>query len=385
MLPGRHGVLACALTIIGLLLPACSGNANPAIPTPPTAASAAATAGQSSHSLPGRQSGRPASGPVVPAPGSAGASDRFTIAFAGDVNFEGRTAQLLAADPATAFGRSAAVLAAADITMVNLETSISVGGAPERKSFTFQAPPSALTALRAAGVDVVTMANNHGADFGAAGLRQSLAAIAASGFPVVGIGANSTAAYAPHYVSVRGVRLALLGATQVQDETLAHFSAGAATPGVANADSPELVRAVRLARTRADVVIVYLHWGTEYEGCPNSDQRILAQALSAAGATAVVGTHAHVLQGAGWRPDGHYIAYGLGNYFWWRSLGTSSDDNGILTLTIAGRRVSAATFQPAHLNAAGVGVPAVGAGAARILRQWAAARLCAGLLARPPH
>ena len=96
----------------------------------------------------------------------------FTIAFAGDVNFADRTADRLAADPETAFGVAAPGLAAADLTMVNLETAITTGGEPEPKSFTFRAPPTALTALADAGIDVASMANNHGADYGATGLAR---------------------------------------------------------------------------------------------------------------------------------------------------------------------------------------------------------------------
>ncbi len=61
-------------------------------------------------------------------------------------------------------------------------------------------------------------------------------------------------------------------------------------------------------------MIVFLHWWTEYVSCPDIDQQRLADQLAAAGATAVIGTHAHVLQGAGWRDDGTYVAYGLSNY-----------------------------------------------------------------------
>lgn len=71
--------------------------------------------------------------------------------------------------PATAFGGSAAVLSRAHLTMVNLETAIAVGDTPRGKTFTFRAPPSAFTALRDAGIDVATMANNHGTDYGGSG------------------------------------------------------------------------------------------------------------------------------------------------------------------------------------------------------------------------
>jgi hypothetical protein len=308
----------------------------------------------------------------------------FTFSFAGDVNFADRTATRLAADPASAFGVAAPVLSAADLTMVNLESAITTAGVQQNKSFTFRAPPAALTALSDAGVDVATMANNHGADYGAAGLTDTLAAIASGGLPVIGIGANSAAAYAPWVTTVRGVRVAVVAASQVQDETLANFTAGPSKAGIASAFSPLLIAAVKAAKAEGDVVIAYIHWGTEYTSCPNGDQRALASSLAAAGASAVIGTHAHLLQGAGWRPDGVYVAYGLGNYLWWMSFGSNQDDNGVLTLTFSGGRVVADSFAPSHLDSTGVPVPAVGATLTHINAEWAAARSCAGLESAAP-
>lgn len=75
--------------------------------------------------------------------------------------------------------------------------------------------------------------------------------------------------------------------------------------------------------------------------------------LAAAGVAAVIGTHAHVLQGAGWRPDGTYVADGPGNYFWWRPFGNARDDNGVLTLTVAHGTVREADFSPSRLDDTG--------------------------------
>ncbi len=99
---------------------------------------------------------------------------RFTLAFAGDVHFAGRVASRLARNPRTVFAQAAPGLRRADLTMVNLETAITTGGVQQNKEFTFRAPPRALTALRDAGIDVATMANNHGADYGTPGLRDTL-------------------------------------------------------------------------------------------------------------------------------------------------------------------------------------------------------------------
>jgi poly-gamma-glutamate synthesis protein (capsule biosynthesis protein) len=175
----------------------------------------------------------------------------------------------------------------------------------------------------------------------------------------------------------------VFAATQVREETLANFSAGPHSPGVANAFSPLLVNAVRAAKAAGYVVVVYLHWGTEYQTCPNGDQIAGADELTAAGAAAVVGTHAHVLLGAGWRSEGSYVAYGLSNYLWWESFGNEQDDNGVLTLTIRGGRVVASRFEPAHLDDTGVPVPATGAVAARINAEWQRDRQCANLSATP--
>jgi hypothetical protein len=92
----------------------------------------------------------PSGTPAAPDRGAGAATSRgsdppaageFTIAFAGDVHFAERTADRLAADPATAFGVAAPGLAAAGLTVVNLETAITTRGEPEPKSFTFRAPP----------------------------------------------------------------------------------------------------------------------------------------------------------------------------------------------------------------------------------------------------
>jgi poly-gamma-glutamate synthesis protein (capsule biosynthesis protein) len=315
---------------------------------------------------------------------AAGSPGAFTVAFAGDVNFAERTADRLAKDPTSAFGVAAPGLAAADLTVVNLETAITTGGEAEPKSFTFRAPPSAFTALRAAGVDVASMANNHGADFGEVGLQDSVAAIRDSGFPVIGIGADDTQAMTPFRTTINGVDVAIFAVSAVHDRTMQAWTATSTSPGIASAFDPRLVEHVRAEVGKGSTVIVFLHWGTEYDPCPDSDQEQLASTLAQAGATAVIGAHAHVLQGAGWRDDGVYVAYGLSNYLWWRSFGNEQDDNGVLTLTFDNKRVAAASFAPSHLDDTGVPVPATGPELDRIDAEWEQVRECADLADQPP-
>jgi poly-gamma-glutamate synthesis protein (capsule biosynthesis protein) len=287
----------------------------------------------------------------------------------------------LAADPASTLGPVAGPLTRADLAMVNLETAVTERGSPEPKQFTFRAPPTAFAALEAAGVDVATMANNHGADFGRTGLEDSLAAISASRFPTVGIGRDAAAAYKPYYTDVRGHRVAILAASQIRDRTLAAWTAADSSPGIASAYSERLLAAVRQARGRAEVVVVYLHWGVEGQSCPSGEQRTLAARLSEAGADAVVGTHAHLLLGGGFLGR-TYVGYGLGNFLWWRDA-AFSNDTGVLQLTFRGRRVVAAELTPARIDATGAPIPATGATADRITTTFDTLRRCTGLAAEP--
>jgi len=305
------------------------------------------------------------------------------------VHFADGVARLLR-DPGTSMADLMPYLAPADVAMVNLETAITGRGSEAPKEFHFRTTPDALTALRTIGVDVVTMANNHAVDYGPVGLRDTLAAVRSAPLPVVGIGPDADHAYAPAYLKVRGVRVAVLGATQIFDWTLATWSATASRAGVASAASPtRLAAAVRGARARADVVVVYLHWGTDYTTCPNALQRRTAQALAKAGADVVLGSHAHRLQGGGWLGR-TYVDYGLGNFVWWRSHGQDAV-TGVLTLTVdrpagqARAEVTRQSFTPLTISADGVPRAASAAATVKARTAWTALRGCARLAAVPGH
>ncbi|MEU4229327.1 CapA family protein [Nonomuraea sp. NPDC026600] len=307
----------------------------------------------------------------------------YTISFGGDVHFEGGLRNRLAA-PRTALGPIAQVLREADLAMVNLETAITTGGTPAPgKQFTFRAPATAFAALKAAGVDVASMANNHGMDYMETGLTDSLAAIKQSKFPIVGIGANSTQAYKPFRKTVNGNRVSIIGATQVLDAEF--VQAWTATPtkgGLASAkDEPRLLQAVRQARKNSDTVIVHLHWGTELQKCPNPAQLALGPKLVKAGADVVVGGHAHILLGAGYIGNG-YVSYGLGNFVFYNSTPGTTGTTGVLTLTIKGRKVLKDQWTPATIQG-GVPIPMTGTARTQAVADWKALRSCTGLAARP--
>nr|BFE85544.1 hypothetical protein GCM10020093_081450 [Planobispora longispora] len=280
-------------------------------------------------------------------------------------------------------GPIASVLRKADLAMVNLETAITTGGTPAPgKQYTFRAPASALTALKAAGVDVASMANNHGMDYMESGLADSLAAVKRAKFPMVGVGKNEAEAYKPWRTTVNGNRVAIIGATQVLDaEFISAWTASGDKGGLASAkNEARLIQEVRKARRNSDTVIVHLHWGTELQKCPNEAQRGLAPKLVAAGADVIVGGHAHILLGGGYLKNA-YVNYGLGNFVFY-NWGPDTGRTGVLTLTINGRQVLKDQWTPATIQG-GVPVPLTGTARQQAVTGWKALRGCTGLAAKP--
>lgn len=327
--------------------------------------------------------------PPPPRPTTKPRPRPLTIAVAGDVHFEGVLRDRLD-DPATALAPATGALAAADLAVVNLETSVGRGGRPDpAKRYTFQAPPSAFAALAAAGVDVASMANNHALDYGRDPLTGMFTAIDDAPLAVVGIGRDANEAFRPALAVVRGTVVATLGATIADADPTADptgdWAATETAAGTADAIDPaRLLRAVSTADRSADVVVVYAHWGVQGEGCPSSAQRSLASDLVRAGADVVVGSHTHQLQGDG-RLGRGYVAYGLGNYAWYTQASAATSLTGVLTLTVrparsrAGRaRVTDAEWTPARIGTDGLPTPLAGAAAAEFATRLAALRNCAG-------
>jgi poly-gamma-glutamate synthesis protein (capsule biosynthesis protein) len=308
-----------------------------------------------------------------------------TLAFGGDVHFAGTVGANLARDPATALGSTIPQLfAGAQLRMVNLETVVTNGTCPEPqpKPYVFDAPASAITALKSATISVTTEANDHGLDCGPQGLSQNLAIASRSGFPILGIGNNTGQAFGPYRVTINGQRIAVITATQnIAGNLVSTWTATATQPGVASAIDPtQLVREVQQARKTADTVIVYVHWGTETQACPNPQQPPLAQQLVKAGADVVVGSDAHVLLGGGYLGSA-YVDYGLGNFAFYDNTPPETS-SGSLILTVVGRHVIGAVFRPATILA-GVPQPLSGPAATAAVQSWNAARSCTDLSATP--
>ena len=366
-------LLVAAVAVGGTTTAYLVGGADDGIPTATGGSVGSTTTVESSTSV------RRDATTTTEARGEIGSGEPVTVAFAGDMHFEGTNRARLDADPSTAMGPFADVLRGADLAVGNLETAIAVGGTRANKQFAFRAPPTAIDALRAAGFDAVSMANNHGLDYGPDGLEESLAvARAQPDHFIVGIGAEEDEAFAPFTTEINGQRIAVIGATQVLDSSLIEaWTATADHAGMASAKRVDrLVEEVQAARAVSDTVVVFLHWGIEKQTCPTADQQSLAATLTAAGADIVVGGHAHRLQGGG-RLGEAVVHYGLGNFFF-KENSAEGARTGVFTVTITGRRVDGYQWTPGRISNS-VPQPLTGDDAAGELAYWDGLRGCAGL------
>jgi hypothetical protein len=313
------------------------------------------------------------------------------LAFAGDVHFEDQFEDVPASSTST-LGPMSTVLAAADLAMVNLESAITDRGTPADKEledssdrFWFRTGADALGVLERSGVDVVSVANNHGADYGLAGVRDTIRAGESSALTVLGVGRNDRAAFAPHRTTVRGTDIAVHAADasprESADDTWA--ATPGSGPGLASArgtGTSALLAAVRASAAIDDLVVVYLHWGEEGNDRSTTAQETTAAALEAAGADIVVGTHAHTPLGAG-RLGSTYVSYGLGNFYWYHG---NESETGVLNLAVEGDQVVGDEWVPARIpRAGGAPRPLSGDRAVEAVQDWNDLRTRTDLTAGP--
>lgn len=240
---------------------------------------------------------------------TAGVGD-ITLVFAGDV--------MLAEKPGAAIRRGIDpfadfrdVFAQADVRIVNLECAVSLKGKAESKPYTFRAHPRVIPLLKKH-VSAVSLANNHSGDFGKRAFVDMLTLLERHQLPYFGGGRNVRDAHRPYLTQVRGKTIAVLGFDGFLPRS---FEALDQQPGVAWLDPDLVVHQVRHAKEtlKADLVIVFPHWGWEYDRRASDAQRALARLMIDSGADAVVGGHPHVTQDIEVY-HGKPIFYSLGNF-----------------------------------------------------------------------
>ncbi|MGH3343623.1 MAG: CapA family protein [Carbonactinosporaceae bacterium] len=339
--------LRTALCIVGLVVPLiwAGGCASPGGP----------------QSGPGRaqEARSPATRAATPSP-TPPEPPSVTMTIVGDIMLARRVGELMrdTRDFAGPLRPAARRLAAADLTVGNLESSLSRSGAARQGDDSFGADPRALRGLRLAGFDVLTLANNHVGDYGQRALVQTVERVHREGIVPVGAGADAREARRPAIVERSGVRFGFLAFNAIGETP----KAGPGTPGAAQLrmqprlgplHRPELAALladVRALRPRVDVVTVLPHWGDQYTHDPVPDQRAVARALVGAGADLVVGSHPHWVQ-ASEETRGALIAYSLGNFVFDMDFSRETQRGIALELTFLGGDRTSASFSRVRIGA----------------------------------
>jgi poly-gamma-glutamate capsule biosynthesis protein CapA/YwtB (metallophosphatase superfamily) len=249
----------------------------------------------------------PVSSPV-PAP-----PERLVLVAAGDVNLGRNAGQRILADPSYDPFRHVAPLLEGDLTFVNLESQLS-DQKGETQSPTvklmFTGPPAGADVIARAGIDVVSLANNHAWDYGRPAFEETLQNLERVGIPWVGVAREPGKQYEPTILKARGFSIALFAVTHIWN--IGRYSQHPARMHVAWADARELVPRIAKARSTNDLVIVSYHGDVEYSDKPFPPTLDFVRAVMKAGADVVLGHHPHVPRGIEWH-DGRPALYGLGN------------------------------------------------------------------------
>lgn len=226
----------------------------------------------------------------------------FTVTFAGDCTLGTDEAFSYSSslnakysevgDPSYFMSNVYDIFSTDDLTIVNMEGTLTESTSRQDKTFAFKGPAEFTSILTSGDIEAASLANNHSKDYGESSYTDTISALDAAG--ILNFGYDRIA-----YADVKGVKVALIGTYEL-----------AIHEGI----ETEMVNNINAAREAgADVVLVYIHWGIEREYVPNSTQMNLGHAAIDAGADLVIGSHPHVIQGYEVYKD-RYIVYSLGNF-----------------------------------------------------------------------
>ncbi len=200
---------------------------------------------------------------------------------------------------------------AVDVAIGNLE--VTLAGKPYKGYPQFSAPDELLTALKDLGLDVIVTANNHSVDRGRTGLERTIDML--DSFDIAHTGTFKTAAerkkHHPLIVERQGFRLVVLNYTYGTNGLPVR------APNIVNMLDTAAIRRdlIEAKALNPDAIIVFPHWGLEYQTLPSGSQKRITELCFRYGAQMVIGSHPHVLQPMEWRRDANQlVAYSLGNF-----------------------------------------------------------------------
>lgn len=290
--------------------------------------------------------------PVQAASAQTKASQTVTLNFVGDILLASRIQDLIDAEgPMAPWIGVKDLLQSADFTIGNLECAVGTTGSPmPDKQWTFRASPETLQGLKDAGVDVVSLANNHTLDFGVEGLLETIENVKNYGVIPIGAGPDEASARHPVILEKHGIRIALFATSMVIP--VWEWAAEGDRPGLAvdySMWNHNIVTGIEAVRPHVDYIVVYLHWGEERTTEPEDWVLRMEKVLRDAGADIIIGSHPHVLRGL--RFDGKSLtAFSLGNFiFTTRPDCPACQIGAILSITLSKTAIEEVVIHPTEI------------------------------------
>jgi hypothetical protein len=216
----------------------------------------------------------------------------FSLIAVGDIMLGARAKQVIAVSgPDYPFEAVRPLLLRSPIVMGNLEGPFARKAQKVQRTHSYRVNPKLAASLLRAGINVVTLANNHLLDCGREGVLETLDALDAAGVAAIGAGVHEGAAHMPCILQSDTCRVGLLGYYWNR-----RTAATAKLPGSAMDTLDALEADIGALRRQTDRVVVTFHWGVPYEREPSPEDRVKARFAVDCGADAVIGHHPHIVQ-----------------------------------------------------------------------------------------
>ncbi len=232
-----------------------------------------------------------------------------------DVNFDQSTSfdafYQMKNDPGYFFQNVKDIFTADDLTVANMEGTLTTSNDRQQKTFAFKGNPSYTEILTQGGVEATNLANNHSHDYGDQSYEDTIQYLEAAGITTFGYDRTAV-------MDVKGIKVGLIGIYELKD-------------GLGR--QQQVIDTIQEVKDQgAQVIIVSFHWGTEKSNIPDDIQKTLAHLAIDQGADLVVGHHPHVLQGIE-KYQGKNIVYSLGNFCFGGNKNPSDKDTMIFQQT----------------------------------------------------
>jgi poly-gamma-glutamate synthesis protein (capsule biosynthesis protein) len=222
------------------------------------------------------------------------------------------------------------ILEESDIFFANLEGTASDRGVDQKNLYSFRMSPSVIPTLRGAGVDILSLANNHIGDWGMNAFTDTLSRLKENEILYTGGGTSKNEAEAPTIVERNGIKIGYLAFSDVGP---AGMEAGVDRPGILLASDPNFDEIIKKTSEQVDYLVVSFHFGAEYQPKHNARQEYLAHLAIDSGAKIIIGSHPHVVEDTEVYKNG-YIAYSLGNFIFDQSWSAPTMQGMLLELKL---------------------------------------------------